>query len=138
MIVDDACAPMTNFESGTNKTHYHTININRDRDVVRPTNFYDITVAKAGDLAPSGTPYRIEKACEVGNIFPLETKFPDAFNFTYQDKDNKAQKIIMGSYGIGPSRVMGVVVEKHHDADGIIWPTNIAPFVAVIIAIGEQ
>ncbi len=61
LIADDACEAMTNFESGTNKTHYHTININWDRDVVRPAQFYDIKVAKAGDLAPSDTPYQIEK-----------------------------------------------------------------------------
>lgn len=98
--MDDACAGMVNFESGTNKTHYHTININRDRDIPKPTQFYDIKLAKSGDLAPSGVPYRVESACEVGNIFPLETKFSDAFGLAYQDESNISQPVIMGCYGI--------------------------------------
>lgn len=138
LIVDDACATMTNFESGTNKTHYHTININRDRDVARPEKFYDIKMAKEWDLAPSGLPYEIHKGCEVGNIFPLETKFPDAFWFTYQDKDNTEKKIIMWCYGIGPSRLMGVIVEKFHDEKWILRPKHIAPFETLVICVGEQ
>jgi prolyl-tRNA synthetase len=55
----------------------------------------------------------LEKACEVGNIFPLESKFTKAFNFQYTDKDNQKKLVeYMGCYGIGPSRVMGVLVEK--------------------------
>lgn len=138
LIVDDACDKMTNFESGTNKTHYHTININRNRDIPKPERFYDIKLAKKGDLAPSWVAYTIEKWCEVWNIFPLENKFPDAFDFTYQDNNNQSQKVIMGCYGIGPSRVMGVIVEKYHDEKGILRPKNVAPFETLIVCAGEQ
>ncbi len=78
------------------------------------------------------------KASEVGNIFPLESKFSNALDFQYIDKDNSKKDIIMGSYGIGPSRVMGVIVEKMHDEKGILRPEHIAPFQYCIIAIGEK
>ncbi len=72
--------------------------------------------------------YDIHKTIEVGNIFPLETRFSDAIKFTVQGADGSPQKVIMGSYGIGPSRVMGSIVEVHHDEKGIRWPKAVAPF----------
>jgi len=139
MICDDALENLRNFESGTNKTNYHTININRWRDIKKPKKFYDIKVAKKGDRNPeTGSVYVVKKASEVGNIFPLETKFPDAFDYKFIDQDGKSKKIFMGSYGIGISRVMWVIVEKFHDEKGIIRPENIAPFTHVIIGIGDE
>lgn len=69
-----------------------------------------------------------KRAIEVGNIFPLKTKFSNAFELKYADETGKEQEIIMGCYGLGPSRVMGTIVEKFNDEKGIIWPKNIAPF----------
>ncbi len=139
LVCDDSIENLKNFESGTNKTHYHTININRDRDLPRPPKFYDIKEVRPWDKNPeTNTVYRVEKAAEVGNIFPLETRFPDAFHFQYMDESNKLQPIIMWCYGIGVSRVMGVIVERYHDEKGIIRPENIAPFQYVIIGIGDQ
>jgi prolyl-tRNA synthetase len=77
-------------------------------------------------------------ASEVGNIFPLETKFSKACELTYTTAQNTTEYPIMGSYGIGSSRVMGVIVEKMHDERGILRPQNIAPFALVIIPIGKQ
>ncbi|KKQ31362.1 MAG: Prolyl-tRNA synthetase [Candidatus Shapirobacteria bacterium GW2011_GWE1_38_10] len=68
------------------------------------------------------------KATEVGNIFKLRTKFSDAFKFFYSDSQGKEKIVEMGCYGMGPSRVMGTVVELCHDDAGIIWPKNIAPY----------
>ena len=68
------------------------------------------------------------KASEVGNIFPLGTKFSKAFGFTYTDDAGKEDLVWMGSYGIGPSRLMGVLVEKFHDDKGMAWPENVAPY----------
>lgn len=68
------------------------------------------------------------RACEVGNIFPLNTKFSNACNYTYTDKDGEKKPVYMGCYGIGPSRLMGVIVEKFSDENGIVWPKSIAPF----------
>ena len=79
-----------------------------------------------------------EKAAEVWNIFPLETKFTKATDFTFVDADDNKQYPIMWSYGIGPSRVMWVIVEKFYDDKGIVRPTNVAPFEYIIIAIGDK
>lgn len=75
------------------------------------------------------------KASEVGNIFSLGTRFTSAFNYTYLDATGKHQPIYMGCYGIGTSRVMGVLVEKFHDDRGIIWPKSVAPFDVHVIGI---
>jgi prolyl-tRNA synthetase len=79
-----------------------------------------------------------EKAAEAGNIFSLGTKFSDAFDLTYRDKDEKEQKVIMGSYGIGPARAMGIITELLSDENGLIWPENVAPFKVHLINIGEE
>jgi prolyl-tRNA synthetase len=73
------------------------------------------------------------KASEVGNIFPLNTKFSQAFDFTVLDANGEPKIVYMGSYGIGPSRLMGVIVEKFSDVKGMIWPENIAPFTYHIV-----
>jgi len=69
-----------------------------------------------------------KKGIEVGNIFKLKTKFSDSFEFSYVDKDGKTKPVYMGCYGIGPSRIMGTIVEVFTDKDGIIWPKEIAPY----------
>ena len=67
-------------------------------------------------------------AIEVGNIFKLRSRFSEAFNFTYVDAEGSSHLVEMGCYGIGPSRLMGTLVELFNDAKGIIWPQSIAPF----------
>lgn len=93
-----------------------------------------------GDLkCPSCSNKRhAEKAIEVGNIFKLKTKFTKAFHFTFVDENGKEQEVIMGCYGIGPSRVMGAAVEVHHDAAGIIWPASIAPFAVHLVSLCQE
>lgn len=79
------------------------------------------------------------KACEVGNIFPLETKFTKAFNFQYTDENNQKKLVeYMGCYGIGPSRVMGVIVEKFSDENGLVWPKAVAPFQIEVISLHKE
>ena len=78
------------------------------------------------------------KACEVGNIFPLGTKFTQAFEYTYTDEDGKQQEVHMGCYGIGPSRLMGVITEKFADEKGLVWPASIAPFSLHLICISKD
>jgi prolyl-tRNA synthetase len=90
------------------------------------------------EVLPADTPldlYEKKAASEVGNIFPLGTKFSQAFNYTYTDKDGKPQLVHMASYGIGTSRVMGVLVEKFYDERGIIWPISVAPFQVYLVAL---
>ncbi len=75
------------------------------------------------------------KAIEVGNIFPLGTRFSDALGLTFKDEAGKEQPVIMGSYGIGPGRLMGTIVELQSDAKGIVWPKEIAPFPVHLISL---
>lgn len=79
-----------------------------------------------------------EKAIEVGNIFTLGTKFSDALELTFTDEDGSVKPVIMGSYGIGPSRVMGVLAEHFADERGLIWPENVAPARVSLIKIGND
>ena len=77
-----------------------------------------------------------EKAVEVGNIFTLGTKFSDPYlKFKNQKGDEEA--VFMGSYGVGPARLMGAIVEVLSDEKGIVWPKEVAPFRAHLISLGE-
>jgi len=79
-----------------------------------------------------------KNAVEVGNIFSLGTRFSEAFALLFLDEGGKRQPVIMGSYGIGPARVMGTVVETSSDERGIIWPASIAPFSLHLISVGGR
>lgn len=78
------------------------------------------------------------KSVEVGNIFKLGTKFSDAFGLTYTDESGAQLPVIMASYGIGPGRVMGTVVEVNHDNFGINWPKEIAPYQIHLVRLGQD
>lgn len=75
------------------------------------------------------------RSIEVANIFKLGTRFSEAFDLTFADKDNSQKKVIMGCYGFGPSRSMAAIVEVHHDDKGIIWPESVAPFDVHLISL---
>ena len=77
-------------------------------------------------------------AIEVGNIFPLGTKYSEAFGLEFQDEEGKKKPVVMGSYGIGVSRLMGTIVEIYHDKNGILWPKEVAPFDAHLIYIPSR
>ena len=79
-----------------------------------------------------------KKASEIGNIFSLGTRFSDAFGLNYVDEKGEKKPVIMGSYGIGPGRVMGTIVETLSDDKGIVWPESVAPFAVHLIAIGNE
>lgn len=79
-----------------------------------------------------------EKSIEVGNIFPLGTKYSDAAGLKIKDENGNEKSVIMGSYGIGLGRLMGAVVEVLSDNKGIVWPESIAPFKVHIISIGSE
>ncbi|HSW91102.1 MAG TPA: aminoacyl--tRNA ligase-related protein [Candidatus Saccharimonadales bacterium] len=78
------------------------------------------------------------RGVEVGNIFPLETKYTDALDVYYTDENGKKQSIIMGCYGIGVSRLMGVIAEHFSDDKGLVWPVNIAPAKVYLVRIGGE
>jgi len=78
------------------------------------------------------------KSIEVGNIFSLGTKFSEAIGATFKDEQGKNQPVIMGSYGIGPARVMGTVVDLWADEKGIVWPKSISPFQIHLVALNTD
>jgi len=78
------------------------------------------------------------RAVEVGNIFTLGTRFSDALDLKYQTETGEFKPVFMGSYGIGPGRLMGTVVEALADDKGIIWPESIAPFRVHLLLLGED
>ena len=78
------------------------------------------------------------RAIEVGNIFPLGTKFSDALGLNYTDEEGQKKPVIMGSYGIGMGRVMATIVELKHDDKGIIWPENIAPYKVMLLGLNLE
>lgn len=80
-----------------------------------------------------GNNFRETKAVEVGNIFTLGTRFSEPLDLNYVDEAGKKQLVFMGSYGIGPGRVMGTIVEVLSDAKGIVWPREVAPFAVHLI-----
>ncbi|MDQ3245056.1 MAG: His/Gly/Thr/Pro-type tRNA ligase C-terminal domain-containing protein [bacterium] len=78
------------------------------------------------------------KAVEVGNIFTLSTRFSDALDLSYQTEEGDKKSVFMGSYGIGPARVMGTIVEVLSDDKGIIWPESVAPFYVHLLVLGSD
>ncbi|MBI3046565.1 MAG: hypothetical protein HYY86_03470 [Candidatus Harrisonbacteria bacterium] len=81
---------------------------------------------------------KMERGIEVANVFKLGTKYSEAFNLNYLDKNGKKNSVVMGSYGIGPTRLMGTLVEEYHDEKGIIWPDAVAPYKAHLVLLGED
>lgn len=81
---------------------------------------------------------REEKAVEVGNIFTLGYKFSEALGLKFIDRDGAKKPVFMGSYGIGPSRVMGMIAEHFSDDKGLVWPENVAPAKVYLVQIGDR
>ncbi len=77
-------------------------------------------------------------ASEVGNIFPLNLKFSEALNYTYTNEKGEKSPVYMGCYGMGPSRIMGVIVEKFADEKGLVWPASVAPYSVHLISLGKD
>jgi prolyl-tRNA synthetase len=90
----------------------------------------EIAKQKAGDKCPKCGQGKLAaaKASEVGNVFDLGQKYGKDFDLGFKDKDGKKQYPVMGCYGLGISRLMGVIVEKFHDDKGIVWPKSVSPF----------
>jgi prolyl-tRNA synthetase len=138
VVVDELVARSPNLVAGANREGYHFRNVNVGRDFT-PDFTADITNVQEGDPCPvCGSPVKLANGIEVGNIFKLGTKFTDAAGATYLGEDGREHPIIMGSYGIGIGRNVACVVEAHHDEKGIIWPEEVAPYAAHLVAIGAN
>jgi len=100
----------------------------------------EIASQKVNDVCPKCHKGKLLKAraSEVGNVFDLGQKYGKDFNLTFTDKNGKRQYPVMGCYGFGVSRLVGVVVEKYHDEKGIIWPESVAPFKVHLLELARK
>ncbi len=113
-----------------------TIYLDEDRKLAINEEVYtDENIAKLG-LDKSRLVEK--KAIEVGNIFPLESKYTDALDVYYVDENGQQQSIIMGCYGIGVSRLVGVLAEHFSDDKGLVWPESVAPMKVYLVRIGGE
>lgn len=113
-----------------------TIYVDRDRQVAINDEIYNDETIKEFDLDKA----KLDKvkASEVGNIFPLGTKYSESIGLNYTDEQGQIKPVYMGSYGIGPGRVMGVIAELFGDENGLAWPKEVAPFQVYLVKIGDQ
>jgi prolyl-tRNA synthetase len=122
------------YVTGANKAEYHIKGVKPD--IHFKAEWHDLHIAKEGDHCHKcNTLIKIEKVIEIGNIFKLGIKYSLPLNAVFLDRDGQEKPMIMGSYGIGPSRTAAAAIEQNNDKDGIIWPKSIAPFDIEIIPI---
>jgi prolyl-tRNA synthetase len=137
-IVADETLAHGAYVGGANRTGYHITGLVLGRDY--QAQLADLHVVEAGDGCPQcdGGTLRIEPAIEIGNIFKLGTKYADALGATYLDESGKERPIVMGSYGIGPARIVAAALEQSYDEKGCVWPAPLAPFDAWLVPIGDE
>ena len=137
VIADRTVTAMSDFVCGANKPKYHLAGVNFGRDLQEPDVVADIRNVVSGDTSPDGQgTLQLCRGIEVGHVFQLGSTYSQAMNATYLDEAGKSQAMEMGCYGIGVSRIVASAIEQNHDAKGIIWPSTMAPFLLVIVAIG--
>ena len=112
-----------------------TIYYNTNKSAYINKEVYNDEVLK--DLGVDGEEFESTSAAEVGNIFKLKFKYSEPLGLKYIDDSNKQQTVYMGCYGIGVSRLMGVIAEKFADEKGLVWPESVAPYKYYLVGIGE-
>jgi prolyl-tRNA synthetase len=133
VVADDALRD-GQFVGGANRTGRHLRGLEAGRDY-EPT-WADLRAAKEDDTCPEcAGALRFHTAIEVGHIFKLETKYSAPLGAMFLDEDGVEKPLVMGSYGIGPGRVMAAIVEQHHDERGIAWPEEVAPYDVHVVAL---
>jgi len=133
VLVDRAAAVANDFSAGANKDGKHFFGLNWGRDV-ELGEIVDLRNVIEGDPSPCGKgKITIARGIEVGHIFQLGQTYSKKLNCTVLDENGKSIVTTMGCYGIGVSRVVGAAIEQHHDDNGIVWPTAMAPFQVTLI-----
>ncbi len=135
-VIKDAAIQGTGYFSGANRPDAHLIGVEPGRDF--PFEELDFRSVEAGDLSPAGDPIEIEDAIEIGNIFKLGTRYSEPLGANYLDQNGKENAIVMGSYGIGPARIVAAAIEQMADDKGIVWPSALAPWDVHLIALGKE
>jgi prolyl-tRNA synthetase len=134
-VIADETLRKGQFVTGANRTGRHLRGVEHGRDF--QASFADIRQPREGDACPTcGGALRFQATVEVGHIFKLETKYSGPLGARFLDEDGKEKPIFMGSYGIGPGRVMAAAVEQNNDESGIAgWPAGIAPYDAHVVVL---
>lgn len=136
LVIDADALTVTDATTGANRPFWHVSNFSFAAHIhvekAGEPVIGDIRLAAAGDRSPSGSPLKFSKGIELGHVFKLGTKYTDALGAVFADEKQVNHSMIMGCYGIGPGRILVGAIETSHDADGIIWPVNIAPYEVVI------
>ena len=137
-IVADESLREGQFVAGANRDGWHLRGAEAGRDY--QAEFADLRASAKSDTCPNcGGRLTFTTAIEVGHIFKLGTKYSRALGARFLDEDGQERDIVMGSYGIGPARVMAALVEQNHDEHGIIWPRSVAPYdVHVVVLTGAE
>ncbi len=128
VIADDSAVDSPNLVAGANKPDAHVRNVNHGRDW-QAEAVADIALTRAGDACPTcGAAVEIRRGIEIGHIFKLLTVWSEKMHATYLDAAGQEQTVIMGTYGIGTSRLLQCIIEANHDERGIVWPAAVAPY----------
>lgn len=137
-LADHSIRNVKNFVTGANKQSKDLVNVNLGRDFVIE-DFVDLVEVASGFFCNKcDEPLREIKGIEVGNIFKLGTKYSDAFNLKFTDKDGKLKPVIMGCYGLGTTRTIGAIVEALSDEKGLVWPKNVTPYHVHLLHLGKD
>ncbi|WP_457592212.1 proline--tRNA ligase [Hydrogenimonas sp.] len=132
MIFDNSLKGAKQMICGANEPDYHIVGA--DLDILNEEKFADLVQVKEGDIcAKCGGRLSYTKGIEVGHIFQLGTRYSEPLGASFLDRDGKSKPFVMGTYGIGVSRLLAAVIEQHHDDKGSIWPASVAPFEAVVV-----
>lgn len=135
VIFDNSAKGMKNFVLGANEPHKHIVGYNFKEE----NEFCDVSLVKEGEYCPCcGSPLKITRGIEVGNIFQLGTKYSKPMGATYTDEKGEDKPFIMGCYGIGITRTAAAAIEKYHDDFGIVWPKEIAPYHVDIVPVNAD
>jgi len=132
-VIDIDLKNATNLVCGANELDYHFVGV--DLGIISEVAYFeDIAEVNEGDTCPhcDGT-LSFRKGIEVGHIFKLGTTYSEALKAEYLDENGKAQPFIMGTYGMGVSRLVASVIEQHHDENGCIWTKETAPYMVNIM-----
>ncbi|MGH3793887.1 MAG: proline--tRNA ligase [Pseudonocardiaceae bacterium] len=126
-LVDPRVVRGTAWATGADQPDHHVVDLVCGRDFT-PDGTVEAAEVRAGDPSPDGAGTLVAaRGIEIGHIFQLGRKYTDAFGLDALGPDGKPIRITMGSYGIGVSRLVGVIAEQSHDEHGLIWPREVAP-----------
>jgi prolyl-tRNA synthetase len=133
-VIADETLGEGQYVAGANRTGFHLRGVEAGRDY--QPRFADLRAAKEDDTCPGcGGRLHFQTAIEIGHIFKLDTEYSAPLGATFLDEDGTEKPLVMGSYGIGPGRVMAAIVEQHHDEQGILWPRSVAPYDVHVVAL---